>query len=90
MTTSRPAPGTPALAVHLNGAPTELPARATVLDAVSRLLGRDLRPDGRTADGGSLGVAVAVDDAVVPRSRWAATALADGQRLEIVTAVQGG
>ncbi|OSC32473.1 thiamine biosynthesis protein ThiS [Mycobacterium vulneris] len=35
------------------------------------------------------GVAVAMDDAVIPRSRWA-TELSDGARLEIVTAVQGG
>ncbi|GFG87678.1 sulfur carrier protein ThiS [Mycolicibacter algericus] len=35
------------------------------------------------------GIAVAVDQAVLPRSRWA-TALRDGARLEVVTAVQGG
>lgn len=35
------------------------------------------------------GIAVAVDWAVVPRSRWD-TALSDGARVEVVTAVQGG
>jgi sulfur carrier protein len=35
------------------------------------------------------GVAVALDWAVLPRSRWNRT-LSDGARLEIVTAVQGG
>lgn len=35
------------------------------------------------------GIAVAVDQAVLPKSRWA-TALSDGARLEVVTAVQGG
>ncbi|OBJ06392.1 sulfur carrier protein ThiS [Mycobacterium sp. 1465703.0] len=35
------------------------------------------------------GVAVAMDDALLPRSRWA-TELSDGARLEVVTAVQGG
>jgi sulfur carrier protein len=35
------------------------------------------------------GIAVAMDDAVLPRSRWAAT-LFDGARLDVVTAVQGG
>ncbi|MDD7811818.1 sulfur carrier protein ThiS [Mycobacterium sp. CSUR Q5927] len=35
------------------------------------------------------GIAVAVDQAVLPRSRWATT-LSDGARLEVVTAVQGG
>jgi len=35
------------------------------------------------------GVAVAMDDSLLPRSNWA-TALFDGARLEVVTAVQGG
>jgi sulfur carrier protein len=35
------------------------------------------------------GVAVAVDWAVIPRSGWHA-ALAEGSRIEVVTAVQGG
>jgi sulfur carrier protein len=35
------------------------------------------------------GIAVAVDQAVLPRSRWA-TALSDGANIEVVTAVQGG
>ncbi|OBI50583.1 sulfur carrier protein ThiS [Mycobacterium sp. E787] len=35
------------------------------------------------------GVAVAVGDAVLPRSGWTAP-LFDGARLEVVTAVQGG
>lgn len=38
---------------------------------------------------GDRGIAVAMDDAVLPRSRWA-TELFDGARLEVVTAVQGG
>jgi sulfur carrier protein len=35
------------------------------------------------------GVAVAVDQAVLPRSSWT-TALSDGANIEVVTAVQGG
>ena len=35
------------------------------------------------------GIAVAVDWAVLPRSQWH-TALADGARVEVLTAVQGG
>jgi sulfur carrier protein len=35
------------------------------------------------------GIAVAVDLTVLPRSLWQ-TALTDGARLEVVTAVQGG
>jgi sulfur carrier protein len=36
------------------------------------------------------GIAVAVNDTVVPRSRWDATALASGDRIEVIHAVQGG
>ena len=36
------------------------------------------------------GVAVAVNGEVVPRSRWAAVALRDGDRVEVLTAAQGG
>ncbi|MEV6111846.1 sulfur carrier protein ThiS [Streptomyces sp. NPDC052109] len=36
------------------------------------------------------GVAAAVNETVVPRAQWAATALADGDRVEVLTAVQGG
>jgi sulfur carrier protein len=38
---------------------------------------------------GDKGIAVAVDWTVVPRSAWD-TALSDGARVEVVTAVQGG
>ncbi|MBF4163585.1 sulfur carrier protein ThiS [Nocardioides acrostichi] len=58
----------------LNGEPRSVPAGTTL---------RDLVP---VADG----VAVAVDGEVVPRGRLATHTLADGQRVEIVTAVQGG
>jgi sulfur carrier protein len=36
------------------------------------------------------GVAVAVNGEVVPRGAWDRTSLADGARVEIVAAVQGG
>ncbi|MEL7975618.1 sulfur carrier protein ThiS [Isoptericola sp. F-RaC21] len=42
------------------------------------------------ADGTAAGIAVAVNDAVVPRGLWAGTRIAPGDRVEIVTAVQGG
>ena len=44
---------------------------------------RDIVPDGR-------GVAVALNGAVVRRSDWATTALAAGDTIEIVRAMQGG
>jgi sulfur carrier protein len=36
------------------------------------------------------GVAVAVDGEVVPRSEWAETVVGEGQRVEVLRAVQGG
>ena len=66
--------------VMLNGEPRALPDGATVDDAVA-LSGA---PDSRR------GVAVAVDGEVVPRGAWEATALAEGQRVEVLQAVQGG
>ncbi|AXK32625.1 sulfur carrier protein ThiS [Streptomyces armeniacus] len=36
------------------------------------------------------GVAAALNEAVVPRGQWPRTTLADGDRVEILTAVQGG
>lgn len=36
------------------------------------------------------GVAAAVNETVVPRTRWRTTPLCDGDRVEILTAVQGG
>ncbi|GGX95926.1 sulfur carrier protein ThiS [Streptomyces hiroshimensis] len=36
------------------------------------------------------GVAAAVNEAVVPRGQWAATRLGAGDRVEVLTAVQGG
>ena len=36
------------------------------------------------------GIAVAVDGEVVPRAQWDETTISDGQRIEVVQAVQGG
>ncbi len=54
-------------------------------------------PDGTTVDalivaltGSARGSAAVVDGEVVPRSAWVATALQDGQSVELITAVQGG
>jgi sulfur carrier protein len=37
-----------------------------------------------------IGVAVAVNEAVVTRADWTGTTLGEGDRVEILTAVQGG
>lgn len=47
----------------------------------------DLAADLGTGPGG---VAVAVNDEVVARSAWATTALRDGDRVEVLGAMQGG
>ena len=66
------------MVVWINGEQRELASDAGVLDALGALgLPRT-------------GVAVAVDGEVVPKALWAATALADGAQVEILTAVQGG
>jgi thiazole synthase len=41
-------------------------------------------------DGGTRGVAVALDGEVVPRSDWKSTPLAEGRRVEVLAAIQGG
>lgn len=41
------------------------------------------------AEGGR-GVAVAIDGEVLPRSRWPEQQLADGSRVEVLGAIQGG
>jgi sulfur carrier protein len=45
---------------------------------------------GMDLPGGGRGIAVAVDEEVVPRGDWAEWRLREGQRVEIVVAIQGG
>jgi sulfur carrier protein len=44
----------------------------------------------RGIEAGARGVAVALNGAVVPRARWAETALAAGDEVEIIKAMSGG
>ncbi|MEZ2388947.1 sulfur carrier protein ThiS [bacterium RCC_150] len=76
--------------IKLNGVDHSLTDDASVSTLVSHITGRALDPSGQARDGRKIGVAVARNSEVVPRSQWAATALAEGDELEIVTAVQGG
>lgn len=62
----------------VNGAPADLDPDATVAMLVDRL-GRDPR-----------GVAVAVNEDVVPRGAWSLTRLRAGDRVEVLHAAQGG
>ena len=66
--------------IVLNGEQQELAERASVRDAV--------RASGAPDE--ARGVAVAIDGEVVPRGRWDDQSLAEGARVEVVQAVQGG
>lgn len=66
------------MTIMINGDVVELGSGATVEQAVARV-----------TDAGT-GVAVAVNDAVVPRGAWSSTRLRPDDRVEILTAVQGG
>ena len=61
--------------ISLNGDQATVTAGGTLADLLPAVTG---------------GVAVAVNGTVVPRHRLAATPLAEGDVIEIVTAVQGG
>jgi sulfur carrier protein len=67
--------------VLLNGERRNLPEGATLADLV-----KDCGLDGERRRG----IAVAVDAEVVPRSAWERTQLSDGQKIELLTAIQGG
>ena len=66
--------------VTVNGQSRELPAGATVASVIELL---EVTP-------GARGVAVALNGEVVSRSRWPATELREGARVEVVAAIQGG
>lgn len=66
--------------IFLNGQQHEVAEHATLWDVI---VGHgEVEP--------RRGIAVAVDGSVVPRARLAETALDEGAKVEIVTAVQGG
>ena len=66
--------------ILVNGASRSVPPGLTV-DALLRQLGRDPAVPG---------VAVAVADRVVRRADWTQRTVEDGDRVEIITAAQGG
>lgn len=75
--------------VSINGESRELAVGTTVADVVAELA----PPSGNGAPGpgpAGRGIAVAVNDEVVPRTAWPDTVLADADRVEVLTAVQGG
>jgi sulfur carrier protein len=64
--------------ITLNGDPHEVADGTTVADLITGVTGS------------SRGSAAVVDGEVVPRSTWPDTPLLPGQRVELITAVQGG
>jgi sulfur carrier protein len=89
------------IAVVLNGRPAELPAGADVTAAVRALTAGSDQAAGSDQTAGrdhvagtdhtaGRGIAVAVNGEVVPRSDWPGTTLADGDRVEVLSATQGG
>lgn len=76
--------------ITINGEPRTVSPGTTIGDVVSTESGRPLHSDGRARDGRGLGIAVAKNSEVVPRSRWFTEPLANGDAVELVTATQGG
>jgi sulfur carrier protein len=66
--------------IVLNGQHSDVRAGETIVAVLARL---GLEADAR-------GVAVAVDDEVVPRAAWESFALGEDARVEVLTAMQGG
>lgn len=66
--------------VVVNGRERDVPEDVTLADLI-RLVGH--APDGR-------GIAAARNGEVVTRHRWGATSVEEGDRVEILGAVQGG
>jgi sulfur carrier protein len=64
--------------VTINGSERQVPDGTTVAQAVLILTSA------------TTGVAVALNDEVVTRGAWETTALSDSDRVEVLTAVQGG
>ncbi len=67
------------MVVFINNTQHEFPSAATVADTLASLQIEASR-----------GVAVAVNNTVLPRSEWAETALRDNDRLTVIRATQGG
>lgn len=70
--------GADTIEVYLNGQRTCVRPVTTVQTLVTQV-----RDDPR-------GVAVALNEEVLPRSRWGTTRLAQGDRIEMLVATQGG
>ncbi len=79
-------PSTPDMP-HTPSAPFAVSVNGEVRDVAS---GTTLGALVATLTAAHSGVAAALNETVVPRARWADTVLAAGDRVEVLTAVQGG
>ncbi|WP_404422194.1 sulfur carrier protein ThiS [Nibricoccus sp. IMCC34717] len=69
----------PRIQVRVNDRPHELSTDATIASLLGEL-----------GLGERRGIAVAVGEEVVPRSRWPQRALTDGEQVIVIQATQGG
>jgi sulfur carrier protein len=84
--------------LSVNGAPAPVPSPATVAALVAAMTetggspsrGTGGAPPTGAAGAAAKGIAVALNGEVVPRSAWDATDLHPGDRVEVLTAAQGG
>ncbi|WP_024477252.1 sulfur carrier protein ThiS [Arthrobacter sp. CAL618] len=74
----------------LNGQPRNTVSVSTLKHLITELTGRELTDAGQPIDKKQLGVAVAVNAELVPRTRWVEVTIQNGDDIEILTAVQGG
>lgn len=68
------------IAVRINGSEAKVADTASIIDIVR---GQGLDPSAR-------GLAVALNESILPSARWEATKVAAGDRIEIVKAFAGG
>jgi len=67
------------MTIHVNDQPRQVDASAKLADLAAELGLADRK-----------GVAIAINDEVVPRSSWPVRALAEGERILVIQATQGG
>ena len=66
--------------IKINGKITEIAESLNVTDFIAlHLNGKEPR-----------GIAIAVNDIIIPKSKWSETVIAENDNIEIVHAVQGG
>ena len=68
------------MTIHLNGQTQDIPSNSTIHDVVVHCCGEPVPQ----------GVAVALNQMVIPRQEWAATAVSDGDEIEVLWASSGG